>query len=240
MTHLIDTHMHLDGCKNHKEIYEKINKLKQYTLCVTNTPQDFERCIKTYPETKYLKFALGFNPQYAGEKKFNSFIFMRNIKKTKYIGEVGLDFTKPFVKYKDEQIKIFDFICKIAANNNHIMSIHSRGAEKEVLEILIKNNVKRAILHWYTGDVGLIDRFIEEGYYFSINDRMGKGEKGKEIINRIPKDRKLIETDYPYNNSEDYFAELIMWSKKLEKISKIKIDYIKNFKELLIVNLKND
>lgn len=233
MPNLIDTHMHLDCCKNHKEIYDMINELKQYTLCVTNTPEDFERCIKLYQQTKYLRFALGFNPQYVGVKKFNSFIFMRNIKKTKYIGEVGLDFTKPFVNYKDEQIKIFDFICKIAANNNHIISVHSRGAEEKVLEVLMKNNVKRAILHWYTGDVELIDRFVEAGYYFSINERMVKSGSGKEVIKNIPKDRRLIETDYPFGGKGDYILSLKTCYKLLSCEGKEKL-YLKNFKELLV------
>lgn len=221
--------MHLDCCKDHKEIYDRINELKQYTLCVTNTPEDFERCIKTYPQTKYLRFALGFNPQYVGEKKFNSFIFMRNIKKTKYIGEVGLDFTKPFVKYKDEQIKIFDFICKIAANNNYIMSIHSRGAEKEVLDILIKNDVKRAILHWYTGEVELVQKFIEQGYYFSINRRMLKNKKGEQIVKEIPKDRILIETDYPYGNDNNYVSSLRDFYNQIGNVER----YLNNFKDIL-------
>ena len=228
MNNLIDTHLHLDCCKNHQAMYKKINELKQYTLCVTNTPEDFERCVSFYPETKYVKFALGFNPQCVGEIKFDSFKFMKNINKTRYIGEVGLDFTKPYVQYKEEQIKIFDFICKIAANNNKIMSVHSRGAEKEVLEILERNNVKRAILHWYTGEVGLIERFIEDGYYFSINLRM---VEKRNIENYISSERILIETDFPFNKSKkDYIFYL---SQTYENVCCSKEQIYLNFYNLL-------
>ena len=61
--HLIDTHFHLDYYKEHQKIYDGINERKQYTLCMTNSPGVYISCKRIYPETKYLKFALGFHPQ---------------------------------------------------------------------------------------------------------------------------------------------------------------------------------
>ena len=57
--HLIDTHFHLDYYKEHQKIYDGINERKQYTLCMTNSPGVYISCKRIYPETKYLKFALG-------------------------------------------------------------------------------------------------------------------------------------------------------------------------------------
>ena len=75
MINLIDTHFHLDFYKNHKEIYNDINKLHQYTLCVTNSPEVYEECQKVYFNTKYLKFALGFNPKSNNsEENFRMFL----------------------------------------------------------------------------------------------------------------------------------------------------------------------
>lgn len=54
---LIDTHFHLDYYRNHKYWYDQINKLQQYTLCVTNSPEVYRSCRELYPETKYIKFA---------------------------------------------------------------------------------------------------------------------------------------------------------------------------------------
>ncbi len=231
MNNLIDTHLHLDCCRNHQEMYKKINESKQYTLCVTNTPEAFERCISFYSETKYVKFALGFNPQCVGKAKFDSFKFMKNIKKTRYMGEVGLDFTKPYVQYKEEQIKIFNFICKIAANNNKIMSVHSRGAEKEVLEILERNNVKNAIIHWYTGDIRLIEKFIKAGYYFSINLRM---MEKINIRKYIPSERILTETDFPFNGTKKNYEKYIL--EIYQKINCTKEEIYINFYNLLRSN----
>lgn len=104
------------------------------------------------------------------------YIIIKNVKlkinKTNYIGEVGLDFSNKYIKYKDRQIEIFNYICNIASKENKIMIIHSRKAEKEVLNILIKNNIRNAIMHWYTGPINSIDDFVKNGYYFSINPSM--------------------------------------------------------------------
>ena len=54
MINLIDTHFHLDFYKDHKEIYKKINELKQYTICVTNSPEVYEECQRIYFNTKYV------------------------------------------------------------------------------------------------------------------------------------------------------------------------------------------
>ena len=77
--HLIDTHFHLDYYKNHEYWYDQINKLQQYTLCVTNSPEVFYSCRKLYPETKYVKFALGYNPQQSSKVDFFENTFLHTI-----------------------------------------------------------------------------------------------------------------------------------------------------------------
>ncbi len=52
------------------------------------------------------------------------------------------------------------------------MTIHSRMAEREVIEILEKYNISTPIFHWYTGPLGLIPQIIELGGYFSVNEAM--------------------------------------------------------------------
>ena len=136
---LIDTHFHLDFYRDHKFWYDRINELEQYTLCVTNSPEIYHSCKRLYPETKYVKFALGYNPQVSANTPFNKRLFLSQLGSTKYIGEVGLDYSAKNINSKAIQIEAFDFICQNAASHNKILSVHSRMAEKETLDILIND-----------------------------------------------------------------------------------------------------
>ncbi|WP_027725922.1 TatD family hydrolase [Tuberibacillus calidus] len=239
MSNLSDMHIHIDYFKNYKQIYSSFERNKTYALFVTNLPEIFQKCRDEFLENKYVKLGLGFNPQLAEKYKFNRKLFNAMLPMTKYVGEVGLDYSKDSVHTKAEQQKIFDFICSESAKTKKIMSIHSRRAEADVLAILKNNKVEFAVFHWYTGTKELAYKIVDQGYYFSVNYSMLSSKKGFELIKTLPVDRLLIETDAPfgranlkgnqYNLSEIYYQ----FSKKLGIDHFDKIIY-KNLKSLLI------
>lgn len=236
---LIDTHFHLDYYKNHRYWYEKINELKQYTLCVTNSPGIYHSCKRLYKETKYIKFALGYNPQQSVEEPFQRELFLREIPKTSYIGEVGLDFSRKYIATSRTQIDAFEFICDIAAKENSLLSVHSRNAEAETLNRLKMSGVTRAIIHWYSGDVVTLSKLLDEGYYFSINANMCSTVKGRSIITRIPFNRLLIESDGPFSKvlGRRYMPSMLsdLYSVVGNAVGCENLEYIvwENFKALL-------
>ena len=61
-------------------------------------------------------------------------------------------------------------------------------------------NVKkrRIILHWYSSPLRDLNKALELGCYFSINHAMVKSTHGRRIIDAIPMDRILIESDAPF------------------------------------------
>ncbi|MDG5855270.1 TatD family hydrolase [Clostridium beijerinckii] len=196
MSKLIDMHFHLDFYPNHSQIYSDINKWCQHTLCVTNQPEIFEACMDLYPVTKYVQFGLGYNPRCVNDVPFNKNAFLRNLKRAKYIGEVGLDFSSKFYKNKEKQIEIFDFICEKSVNK--IMSVHCKKAEETLYEILNHHKNSKVVLHWYSGDEFWIEKFLELDVYFSVNANMVNSDKGMKIIKRIPIESLLIESDGPF------------------------------------------
>lgn len=196
---LIDTHFHLDFYRDHSYWFDQINSLEQYTLCVTNSPEIYYACKKKYSETRYVRFALGYNPQVSDNTPFNKKMFLTQLRTTKYVGEVGLDFSSKNASSKSSQIETFSFICENAAKQNKLLTVHSRKAEKDTLDIMVQNGVKRAILHWYTGDLAVMEKCINAGYYFSVNTNMCYSAKGRSIIMHIPPDRLLVESDGPFS-----------------------------------------
>ena len=84
------------------------------------------------------------------------------------------------------------------AAGNKILSIHSRNAVSDVLEIMGKSFQGKAILHYYTGTLKNLSLAINRGFYFSINLSMTQSKIGKKLILEIPIERILTESDYPF------------------------------------------
>lgn len=237
---LIDTHFHLDYYRNHKEMYDTINRLEQYTLCVTNTPGVFVSCKNLYKETKYLKFALGFHPQEKSltAKDFSDFMILIN--KTNYVGEVGMDFSSDNYIPRKWQIDFFERIVDICARKNKLMSVHLRKSESDAIEIIGKYHPQRCIIHWFTGTTAQLEKLIALDCYFSINANMVRSKSLKSKLLTIPINRILVESDGPFSKvkSKKYSPELLTSAYKvigdlLQNPCLIEQVY-SNFKELLL------
>lgn len=244
MQNYVDFHVHIDYYENYKEVYEYYNTNKIYALFVTNFPEVYRKSKETFADSQYVKIALGYHPEMVEIKPFNKKEFDRQLDKTKYLGEVGLDFSKRFNKYREDQIKVFRYICKKANEGNKIMSIHSRNAEKDIVAILNEYKVKYAVFHWYTGSISLLKNIIASGYYLSLNPSMLKSKRGKEIISNTPLERILIETDGPYgkiNNRHIIPGDIPTVYRDFEQflgVENLREIVFNNLKELLSTQLK--
>lgn len=204
---LYDTHFHLDLQKNVKAAIEEINTNKIYTIAMTNLPALYEKEQKQY-EDSYIRIALGFHPELIGEYKKYIPMMWEKLPSTRYVGEVGLDFTDS--TYKKEQLSFFEeLIEKCRKDKNKILSIHSRKAEAEVLSCLKGNISFKPILHWYTGNIKNIESAVDMGCYFSINQNMVKTQKFKKMAEIIPLNRMLLETDSPFSGSTQTHGNML-------------------------------
>lgn len=201
---IIDTHCHIDLYPNPRKVLQDCVKADITVLAMTNLPSHFEMGYSHFQSLKKIRLALGMHPLMADFHKKEFDLFLNNINKTSYIGEVGLDFSKEGIATKDIQLDTFSKILKVASGQKKILSIHSRKAEKEVLELLLKNKIQSAIFHWYSGGLNLIDTIAEAGYFFSINPAMIKSMSGKKIISKIPRHLVLTETDGPFINENNF------------------------------------
>ncbi|WP_419486798.1 Qat anti-phage system TatD family nuclease QatD [Chryseobacterium bernardetii] len=238
---IIDTHCHIDLYQTPEKVIQECIDTNMMVISMTNLPSHFEMGYPHFRNLKKIRLALGMHPLYAEVHKKEFGLFLKNLYKTSYIGEVGLDFSKEGYATKNIQIESFTKILENISGKNKILSIHSRGAEKEVLELLKKYNIRSAIFHWYSGTLKFIDEIINEGYYFSINPVMTKSEKGKKIIEKIPITNLLTETDGPFTNINGnilrpidvinvnkYFSNV--WGKTIFEVEKT---ISLNFQELL-------
>ncbi len=196
---MIDTHCHIDMYDKPIEIANECEKRGIITIGMTNLPSHFKIGYEHTRGYKNVRLALGMHPLMASEFKTEFDMFINLYNTTSYIGEVGLDFSRDGIETKDMQIQYFrKLLGLININNKKILSLHTRKAESQVFQLLEEYNVKYAIFHWYTGPVKLINEIINSGYYFSINPSMVQSKNGKKIINSIPKESVLTESDGPF------------------------------------------
>ena len=193
-----DVHMHLDIFNNREVIKENIEREKSYTIAMTNLLVLYDKYISKYSDLKYIRFALGFHPELVYEYENQINIFLKNLKNAKYIGEIGLDYKVKNQDNIDVQKRVFkEIINSCNREGSKVLSIHSRLAVNDVNDIIgIFNGT--IIMHWFTGNEIELSKSIDNGYYFSINEKMINTEKKKKFIKNIPIDKILIESDAPF------------------------------------------
>lgn len=150
--------------------------------------------------TKYVRAALGLHPQVVGEFYHEVDSLCDLIPEARYIGEIGLDGSPEYASSLDLQKNVLHkILLSCAANGGRIMSLHSRGATREVLDMLdIHKKAGTPILHWFSGNLKELDRAINMGCWFSVGPAMVNSKKGLEIVERIPINKLLTETDGPF------------------------------------------
>ena len=125
------------------------------------------------------------------------------------IGEIGLDEAKgPGMV---DQSRCFEEQFMLAAELGKVVSIHSVRAENYVLAAIKRNRkgCKAVILHSFSAPANYVQSFAKHDCYFSVSPRiLSKQEPvAKALLERIPKDRLLIETDSPDSGREFVSAE---------------------------------
>ena len=223
---MIDTHCHFDIMSNPEAYIYAKEVVGDIVIGMTNLPSHFcigEPHLRSF---KHVRLALGLHPLLAADKQNELQIFKNNIEKTSYIGEIGLDFPKSGISTKEIQISVLRKILSDLKGKKKIVSVHSRKAERELLDLLCEYDIKNVIFHWYSGPIGLIPSILSCGYYFSINESMTLSKNGQKIIENIPKTRILTETDAPYNSKTDI-------GKVLTYLQMTELDIKNNFMELV-------
>lgn len=196
---IIDTHCHFDMMPCPEAYINKVEREGNISIGMTNLPSHFIQGYDIVKKYKHVRLALGFHPLLIADNYNEIELFKQHINKTSYIGEIGLDFSKEGIATRELQLEYLREILSILECQNKIVSVHSKKAESELVQLLSDYNVRNVIFHWYSGNVDLIPEIIKLGYYFSVNEAMTLSASGKRIIQKIPYDRILTETDAPYN-----------------------------------------
>ena len=122
---MIDFHSHIDLYPEPNKVVTEIERRKMYVLSVTTTPSAWTGTYSIAKHYPRIKTALGLHPQLAHERISELPLFDIFINETDYVGEVGLDGSPEFAKYKAAQLAVLKHILKSCSNSGgKIISLH--------------------------------------------------------------------------------------------------------------------
>lgn len=197
---MIDFHVHLDLYPQPAEIARACEQRKVMVLSVTTTPAAWRGTLALAAGRPHIWTALGFHPEVSGERIADLPWFDHYLPETRFVGEVGLDGSPHLRSSWNQQLMVFQYVLRrCAEHGGRIISIHSRRAERDVLDCLqAAPGCGTPILHWYSGSVAELRRAIALGCWFSVGPAMTRTQKGAALIQIMPRDRVLTETDGPF------------------------------------------
>ena len=205
---MLDCHCHFDMMDSPEDFILHMERQGNIVIGMTNRPCYFKQGLSQIKPYGRIRLALGLHPLQLEQVEQDLEDFGKYLDLTSYIGEIGLDMSVEGKNTFDIQVFCFEEILRLLAGKNKILSVHSRLAERTVLDELELFYQKNVIFHWFTGNSNLIPEIVENGYYFSINEAMLYSSHGRNLISKMPRDRVLTESDAPYNKRSDIFKTL--------------------------------
>ena len=202
----VDFHCHLDLYPDHERLISECDQGRIATLAVTTTPKAWTRNKLMAEKSTHVRVALGLHPQLVAEREEEIALFERLLPETRYVGEVGLDAGPRFYKSFEAQERVFDRVLRACAEQgDKILTVHSVRTVTKVLQHIDKSlppGRGQVVMHWFTGSASEARRAADMGCYFSINAEMLKSSKHRSIVEQMPVDRILTETDGPFVHTE--------------------------------------
>ncbi len=147
------------------------------------------------------------------------------------IGELGLDYEREQFCHRDVQKKYFEKQLDLAKSTGLPLFLHNRQSTDDFVDILQRNREKwtNGVVHSWTDSQHNLQQALSLGLYIGINGCSLKTEENLKVVQQIPLDRMMLETDAPWCDLRPTHAgyslldptlpwmDTKMWSKKADK-----------------------
>ncbi|MDG2303734.1 MAG: TatD family hydrolase [Candidatus Binatia bacterium] len=125
-----------------------------------------------------------------------------NVAEAIAVGEIGLDgYWVPEELWAKQEL-VFRELVTIALEAGKPIVIHTRKRERHAFEILKEMGATRVNWHCFGGKVKLARQIADHGHYMSIPANARRSESFTRMLETLPRDRLLLETDCPYLGPE--------------------------------------
>lgn len=206
-----DTHMHLDDEKFDLDREEVVQKMYNsgVTKCINMgcNIETSKKAIEIARKYDFIYVACGLHPEEIPQNEEQLWKTISEIEKLATqneniiaIGEIGLDYYWR-QDNKELQIKAFEKQIEIANKLGLPVSIHTRDSIDDTISIIRNTKIKKSgVLHCCPFNPELVKQGLEAGLYIAFGGTctFRSSKNAPKIIEMVPLDKMLIETDSPY------------------------------------------
>lgn len=150
----------------------------------------------------YIYAAVGVHPHELYDMSSQTIDKLRKLsehKKVVAIGEIGLDY---YYDTHPREFQRFWFIqqLRLAEETGLPVVIHSREASQDTFDIIERSKVRRGSIHCYSGSAEMAKEYVKMGFHIGVGGvvTFPNAKKLVEVVEVIPLESILIETDCPY------------------------------------------
>jgi TatD DNase family protein len=196
---LVDGHAHLNELNDLSESLQDARAVGVRGIIAVGMDVESNKKVLqiTNENSQFVYPALGYHPWAIREEEIKTNLsFVRDhAKEGVALGEIGLDYK---IKVKKElQWKVFGELLDIALESEKPVIVHCRYSHRRAFDMVRERKIKRAVFHWYSGPLGLLDEILEADYLISASPALVYSPPHQEAIKRAPIERILLETDTP-------------------------------------------
>lgn len=243
---MIDTHFHLgsDDFEDFQDVLKRARENGVHPFIISGcNRKGIEEALQIIDAEEDVYASIGYHPDVADIVSDEDLLFLEKAlahNKVVAVGEIGLDYHYG-KENKEKQISLFQTQLAMAESFHKPVVIHTRDAIQDTYDILSKYHLKGDI-HCFSESLEMAKRFLNLGYYLGIGGVLTfKNSKLYQVVEQVPLNRILLETDSPYLSPEPYRGMVNgPWNIPLiaRKIAEIKGETISTIQEETTKNAK--
>lgn len=198
-----DMHAHLGFYEDVTHGARELAGLGVHALCATVTPAEYERVTAELAGARNVRVGVGLHPWWLADGRCNEKDARRAAElaaTSRYVAEVGLDFSHGRLACADVQVAALDAILRSCEGGGHVLSLHAVASAGAVLDLLGRHGTcgnNDVIIHWFSGSGDELTRARRMGCLFSVNAFGLETRRGRSYATQIPAEQLLLETDLP-------------------------------------------
>jgi TatD DNase family protein len=210
---LFDSHAHIDDKRFSEDREETIARAKEAGLeYILNAGADMfssARAVELAAKHAMVYASVGIHPHDAKEAReadYQQLADWCKLPKVVAVGEIGLDYHYD-LSPREVQRQVFVRQLDLARQMNMPVIIHNREAHADSLSIVkAEGKGLTGVFHCFSGSVEMARELLKLGWYLSVAGPVtfANAHKLNEVVQAVPLERLLVETDSPYLTPEPY------------------------------------